>query len=101
LEKLVEVDIVGVNNRSLKTMTTDINQSFRLADKIPSGILKISESGISKAETLIKLKEAGFNGFLIGEYFMQHSSPNKACQQLIEEVENSNSLLKGAGYNAN
>jgi indole-3-glycerol phosphate synthase len=49
--------------------------------------LKISESGISNAETLVQLKKSGFNGFLIGEYFMLHSNPQKACALLIEEIE--------------
>jgi len=91
LEKInSDVDVIGINNRSLKTMVTDVEQSFHLSDKIPEEFLKISESGLKNADTLIKLKKAGFNGFLIGEFFMQQSNPQKACAQLIAEVEKQN-----------
>ena len=88
LEKLIpEIDIMGVNNRSLKTMQTDYKNSLALVNKIPKQFIKISESGISKPKTLAELRNAGFKGFLIGEYFMQHSSPHKACEQFILNVE--------------
>ncbi len=78
------IDIVGVNNRDLKRMVTDINTSKELSAKIPAEFLKISESGISDPGTILTLKEYGYQGFLIGEYFMQHTDPANACRELIE-----------------
>ncbi len=78
------IDIVGVNNRDLKRMITDVNTSITLSEKIPADFLKISESGISDPGTIIKLKEYGYRGFLIGEYFMQNSDPASKCRELIE-----------------
>ncbi|HCD88873.1 MAG TPA: indole-3-glycerol phosphate synthase TrpC, partial [Algoriphagus sp.] len=69
------VDLIGVNNRNLKTFEVSIDTSLELVDKIPSSFIKISESGISDPNTLIKLKKAGFDGFLIGENFMKSSRP--------------------------
>jgi indole-3-glycerol phosphate synthase len=78
------IDIVGVNNRDLKRMVTDVNTSLELSEKIPADFLKISESGISDPGTILKLKEYGYRGFLIGEYFMQQRDPANACRELIE-----------------
>jgi indole-3-glycerol phosphate synthase len=73
------LDLVGVNNRSLKTFEVSVDTSYDLVDKIPNDFVKISESGLSKPETLIGLKEAGFEGFLIGENFMKSSRPHQAA----------------------
>ena len=81
------IDIVGVNNRDLKRMVTDINTSRELSEKIPAEFLKISESGISDPGTILTLKEYGYRGFLIGEYFMQHTDPAKACRKLITDLQ--------------
>ena len=87
LEKINEfVDIVGVNNRNLKTFQVDVKQSLSLAKFIPDNFLKISESGISKPETIIQLKDAGFNGFLIGEQFMKTSDPVEAFNDFIKNI---------------
>jgi len=80
------VDIVGVNNRDLKTFRVDINTSVELIKKIPSGFVKISESGISDTVTIEKLKESGFDGFLIGEYFMKEKDPVKAFLEFMKEL---------------
>jgi indole-3-glycerol phosphate synthase len=80
------VDIVGVNNRDLKTFSTDVNTSFELEPLIPAGITKISESGISEPRIAAKLKQAGFDGFLIGEQFMKNSRPGAACAEFIEQL---------------
>src|ERR1700744_6020262 len=61
-----EPPLVGVNNRDLKTFTVDIERSIRLSKRIPSGKLLIAESGISRVETILQMKQAGFRGFLIG-----------------------------------
>jgi indole-3-glycerol phosphate synthase len=88
LEKLNEsIDLVGVNNRNLDTFEVDIQTSFELLNYIPSGLFKISESGISKPENVCQLKKAGFDGFLIGEHFMKSSHPGKSCLKFIEELK--------------
>ena len=81
-----EVDIVGVNNRDLKTFTVDVNRSIELSEKIPAGKIKISESGITNVETISKLKQHGFKGFLIGENFMKETNVSLAFEKFIEEL---------------
>ena len=80
------IDAVGVNNRNLKDFSVNISQSFELAPLIPHDIIKISESGISNVKTILELKSVGYNGFLIGEAFMQHSRPEIACTNFIKEI---------------
>lgn len=80
------VSIVGVNNRDLKTFSVDVQRSVELADLIPEGVVKISESGISSVEDILMLKQVGFDGFLIGESFMGQSQPGKSCARFIESV---------------
>ena len=81
-----EIDLVGVNNRNLDSLEIDGELSSSLAQAIPEGMLKISESGIDSAETILELKRRGFKGFLIGEAFMRHARPEQACARLVEEV---------------
>ena len=81
------IDLIGVNNRDLGSFHTDVENSFRLAEKLPKGIPHISESGISGAETIIKLRQAGYNGFLMGESFMKTENPAIALRTLIEDLE--------------
>jgi indole-3-glycerol phosphate synthase len=80
------IDMVGVNNRDLKKMETDVQVSIDLAGMIPGDFLMISESGIHDPETISFLKDLGYRGFLIGEYFMQDENPGKACRQFIERI---------------
>lgn len=80
------VDLVGVNNRNLKTFVTDIETSVRLSTLIPSSFVKISESGLQQAESIVALRQAGYQGFLIGETFMKTSDPARALQVLINEL---------------
>lgn len=87
LEKANEfIDIIGVNNRDLKTFKVDIENSIRISIKIPSQFVKISESGISSPEDVKKLKKYGFQGFLIGENFMKSDQPGKACANFIKAI---------------
>jgi indole-3-glycerol phosphate synthase len=81
------VDLVGVNNRDLKTFTVDVNRSIELGKKIPSGKLKISESGISSPETIKLLKQHGYNGFLIGETFMKEQDPAIAFARFVHTLK--------------
>ena len=80
------VDVVGINNRDLKDFTVNVSQSFELGKLIPNDFIKISESGLDSAKTILELKQAGFRGFLIGETFMKNSRPERACADLIKEI---------------
>lgn len=77
-------DLIGVNNRDLKTFELSVEVSKRLADQIPSSVVKVSESGIESVQTILELKEYGYEGFLMGQNFMQHSRPEVACKKFID-----------------
>ncbi|MFC3417419.1 indole-3-glycerol phosphate synthase TrpC [Algoriphagus hitonicola] len=81
------VDLVGVNNRNLKTFEVSIDTSLELVTAIPDSFIKISESGISDPRALMQLKKAGFDGFLIGENFMKSSRPEQAAYNFIKEFK--------------
>lgn len=81
-----DIDMVGVNNRNLGTFHTDVNTSFRLAGKLPTNYLLVSESGISNPNTVRQLRQIGFRGFLIGETFMKTADPAEALNQFIQDV---------------
>ena len=82
-----EVDMVGVNNRNLKTFEVSIENSLNLIGKIPVGKPAIAESGISNVETIRQLREAGFKGFLIGETFMKEEQPGKAFEDFVNKIK--------------
>ena len=84
------LDVVGVNNRNLKTFETSIQTSKNLASLIPEQFLKISESGISDPKTIVELRKCGFNGFLIGETFMKTGRPELTAADFIEKVNRLN-----------
>ena len=87
LEKVnPHVNIIGVNNRNLKTFEVNTDISEKLAEKIPDGVLKISESGITSSRVIKKLRDSGYNGFLIGEKFMCSSDPVKAFTEFVKEL---------------
>lgn len=81
-----EVDMVGVNNRDLTSFHTDPATSLDMVSLLPSDIVKIAESGISSPEEIRRLRDAGYDGFLIGERFMSHRSPGEALKQFINEI---------------
>ena len=83
----LDAEMLGVNNRHLGTFITDVAQSFRLAARLPQDRVLVSESGISSLETILRLRQAGFRGFLIGEHFMRAEDPGKALEQLIAGIE--------------
>jgi indole-3-glycerol phosphate synthase len=80
------IDMLGVNNRSLKTFVTDVQSSFDLVEKIPADFVKVSESGISQPQTVIDLRRAGYKGFLMGENFMKESNPAEALREFCEKI---------------
>ncbi len=83
------VDMLGVNNRNLGSFVTDIDNSFRLAERMRasnSDIVLVSESGIDSHETIARLQAVGFEGFLMGESFMKRSEPATALKELISKL---------------
>jgi indole-3-glycerol phosphate synthase len=81
-------DLCGINNRNLGSFVTDVETSFRLAEKLPKDAVKVSESGISAPATVKTLREAGYRGFLIGENFMKTPDPGLALKELLLELRN-------------
>lgn len=81
------VDMVGVNNRNLKTFEVSLDFSYRLAETIPADFVKVAESGITQPETILSLKQAGYKGFLIGENFMKTSNPGEAFKTFAEALK--------------
>ena len=82
-----EVDMVGINNRNLKTFEVDIQHSIKLAKQLPADKVKIAESGIDDIETIKIFKDAGFKGFLIGEKFMKEPHPGNAFEQFVQKLK--------------
>lgn len=76
-------DLIGVNNRNLKTFEVSIDVSKRLSAQIPENVVRVSESGISSADTIVELRNYGFQGFLIGENFMKSQYPEAAAFEFI------------------
>jgi len=91
LDKALQVnaELIGINNRNLKTFEVDLEHSLKLAQQLPKHQIRISESGISKPETINRLKTKGFNGFLIGEQFMKAQPQDFEPQlnQFIKEIK--------------
>lgn len=82
-----DLDAIGVNNRNLEDFSVSVQHSYELSAHIPSEFLKVSESGISDPQTIRELKQAGFNGFLIGENFMRHDDPGKAMNEFAAALK--------------
>lgn len=82
-----EVDLVGVNNRDLKTFSVDVETSVRLAPQIPAHKIRVSESGIDSVQTIDYLRKAGFEGFLIGENFMKEADPGQAFARFASSMQ--------------
>ncbi|MBS1915788.1 MAG: indole-3-glycerol phosphate synthase TrpC [Bacteroidetes bacterium] len=82
-----ETEIVGINNRNLKTFEVDIDRSLRMAEKIPAEKIKVAESGISSVENITLFKQHGFRGFLIGENFMKEKDPAVAFASFVNKLK--------------
>ncbi len=78
-----KVNLIGVNNRNLKTFVTDVQTSYDLAPRIPDDFIKVSESGINDVAVIQTLKRHGFEGFLIGENFMKSECPAQAAKDFM------------------
>jgi indole-3-glycerol phosphate synthase len=93
LVKDVDADVLGINNRNLDDHTVDIQTSLSLRPMVPPGIVVISESGIRDPETIVQLKASGFDGFLMGEYFMSDAHPHLKCADFIRSVQSAMNQL--------
>jgi indole-3-glycerol phosphate synthase len=74
--------IIGVNNRDLRTFEVRLETSLELAPRIPSGVIRVSESGIQTREHVRMLEEAGYQAFLVGEHLMKSADPAAAIREL-------------------
>lgn len=90
------VDIIGVNNRNLGDFSVDIARSLELGDLLPPGMLRISESGIDDPQSILKLKRAGYRGFLVGTHFMRQTDPGEALKSFIQKAHEINDMYKDA-----
>ncbi|WP_421807796.1 indole-3-glycerol phosphate synthase TrpC [Flagellimonas sp.] len=88
LEKslMPSLDMLGVNNRNLKSFEVDLDISKTLSKKIPDDFVKVSESGISSIKAIRELKEFDYQGFLIGENFMKTDNPGKSAEEFITKI---------------
>jgi indole-3-glycerol phosphate synthase len=78
--------IVGVNNRDLRTLAVSLDTSLALAPAIPDDVLAVAESGIRTGADVRRLREAGFDAFLVGEHLMAAPDPGEALSRLLEEA---------------
>jgi indole-3-glycerol phosphate synthase len=76
-------DIVGVNNRNLRTLAVDTTASETIGRRIPPGVIAVSESGLRSAADITRLRALGYHAFLIGERFMTMSDPGAALSELL------------------
>ena len=89
-----DISLVGINNRNLNTFEVDFENSIRLAQSLPSGVVKVAESGISNPQNIIELKQKGFDGFLVGENFMKTAEPEIAAKKFIKTIKELENNLK-------
>jgi indole-3-glycerol phosphate synthase len=80
------IDLVGINNRNLKDFKVDLEHSVQLKNLLPPNILSVAESGIYSIEDFNYLKEKGFDGFLMGEYFMKDENPAHQFKKFISNI---------------
>jgi indole-3-glycerol phosphate synthase len=82
-----QVSVLGVNNRDLTSFEVDIENSLRIFEQVPRSVGRVAESGLSDPETLVRLREAGVNGVLIGEHFMRADDPGAALADLRDRAK--------------
>jgi indole-3-glycerol phosphate synthase len=78
-------DLIGVNNRNLHSFQVDLNTSLQLASRMPAGVVKVAESGIETRDDIAKLRQAGFDAFLIGESLMRAPRPGETLRELLTQ----------------
>ncbi|MFA4828576.1 MAG: indole-3-glycerol phosphate synthase TrpC, partial [Thermodesulfovibrionales bacterium] len=79
----IDADIIGINNRNLKTMKIDINNTFEIKKEIPSGKIVVSESGIKTRDDILRLEAAGIDAVLIGTSFMEATDIGKKIEEMF------------------
>jgi indole-3-glycerol phosphate synthase len=79
-------DLIGINNRNLRTFEVDLENAFRLVEKIPAACVRVAESGIQSGSDIARLRSAGYQAFLIGESLMKAERPGEALAKLMEEA---------------
>lgn len=82
-----DIDLVGINNRNLKDFKVDLQHSVNLKKLLPKEMRSVAESGIYSIEDFKYLKEQGFDGFLMGEYFMKNKNPGKAFEDFVKIIQ--------------
>jgi indole-3-glycerol phosphate synthase len=82
-----DCDLIGVNSRDLRTFHVDLHTAIRLAVKFPSNVVRVAESGIRTGADIAQLRDAGYQGFLIGESLMRTERPGEALRDLIATTE--------------
>jgi indole-3-glycerol phosphate synthase len=80
-------DLIGVNSRDLRTFQVDLRTALLLAQKFPPNVVRVAESGIRTGEDVTRLREAGYDAFLIGESLMRAERPGDALRDLIVSTE--------------
>ena len=83
LERIPKAKLIGMNNRDLKTFSTDLGVTERLAKRIPADKLIVSESGIHKPEDVVRIFEAGAHAMLIGESLLRAKSIEEKIRELL------------------
>jgi len=80
-------DLIGINSRNLHTFEVNLETAFRLVEKIPATCVRVAESGIQSGADLVRLRSAGYDAFLIGEWLMKAENPNEALKKLMEDAK--------------
>ena len=80
-------DLIGINNRNLRTFEVNLETAFRLVEKMPAACVRVAESGIQSGADLARLRSAGYEAFLIGESLMKAERPSEALTRLIEDAK--------------
>ena len=80
-------DLIGVNNRDLRTFRVNVNTALRLAELIPQNVISVAESGIDNGADIARLRAAGYKAFLIGESLMKAASPREALKSLLSDAD--------------
>ena len=75
--------LLGINNRNLKTMTTDLVATEQLAEEVPDSVILVSESGLKNTDDAQRALEAGASAILIGETLMRHEDPTRAVEEYL------------------
>lgn len=97
LDKLSPLaNAVGVNNRNLATFEVSLEHSIALLPDLPKDMVRVAESGLDDPQAVVTLRHAGFQGFLIGEYFMRADDPAARCREFTQRVKDLEQLMNGA-----